>query len=66
MKIIKAKLLTCCRSWINVKLDYKEFKFIDNYDKTCSNTQIWKGKNKDYFILREVKIENYEEKKNEI
>jgi hypothetical protein len=57
-KVIKCEFLDIGGIWSSATLIKNDFKFVRNYDSTNENTivQIWEGRNKDLFILKNVEI----------
>ncbi len=54
-KTLECDMLDCFGIWGEVRLIKRDFKFKDYYDKDNKDIQIWKGKNKELFILKDIK-----------
>jgi len=51
---MKCELLDAFGIWGKMELDKSDFKFECYYTKEDKNIQLWRGKNGDLFILKEV------------
>lgn len=53
---LRCEMLNWRGKWDKVLLLKSDFRFIANYCCPAKNhIQIWRGKNKDYFVLRNIK-----------